>query len=345
MVSKRKKINLKANEGSILILVLWILAFLVLLSLGLGSTTSLDQRLVSYQRDRLMALYLAKAGYFRALVELEQDPTPQVDSYLDPWAHNPEAFEGATLGEGSFTVSYAVPGEDGSEGVVYGVVDEDRKIDINTASQAVLLRLPGMTDEMTDSVLDWRAEDRGLGERLGEVEDRPFEVLEELLLVKGMTDEVFQALQPFITVYTDGKVNLNTASREVLKALGMGEGLVNKLLHFRRGFDDILGTEDDQSFTSQGSAEQQLNAFESLTPQEAAQLTNLITQNRLKVTSSVFRVHSRGTVRDGKIIRSVEGIVQRGTGPSSALALLSWHEYEGVSPLRKAPSHSTGANG
>ena len=327
MVSKRNKINLKANEGSILMLVLWILAFLVLLSLGLGSTTSLDQRLVSYQRDRLMALYLAKAGYFRALVELEQDPTPQVDSYLDPWAYNLEAFQRATLGEGSFTVSYLLPGEDGSEGVVYGVVDEDRKVNLNTASQAVLLRLPGMTDEMADSVLDWRAEDRGLGERLGEVKDRPFEVLEELLLVEGMTDEVFQALRPFITVYTDGKVNLNTARREVLKALGMGEGLVNKLLPFRRGLDDILGTEDDQSFTGLGSAGQQLNAFDSLTPQEAAQLTNLITQNRLKVTSGFFKIHSRGAVRDGKITRSVEGTVQRGTGPSSSLALLSWHEY------------------
>jgi len=326
MVSKRKK-NLKANEGSVLILVLWILSFLVLLGLGLAYTTSLDQRLVGYQRDRLMALYLAKGGYYRALAELEQDPTPQVDSYLDPWSHNPDAFQEAALGQGSFTVSYPLPGEDGSEGVVYGVVDEDRKVNINTASQAVLLRLPGMTDEIADSVLDWRAEHRGLGESLGKVKDRPFKVLEELLLLEGMTDEVFQALQPFITIYTDGKVNLNTAPQKVLKALGMGEGLVNKVLRFRRGLDDILGTEDDQSFTGLGSAGQQLNAFDALTPQEVAQLTNLITQNRLKVTSGFFKIHSRGAVRDGKITRSVEGTVQRGTGPSSSLALLSWHEY------------------
>lgn len=310
-----------------MILVLWMLTILVLLSLGLGYTTSIDQRLVSYQRDRLMALYLAKAGYVRALVELEQDSTPKVDSYLDSWAHNPEAFEEATLGEGSLTVSYPLQGEDGSEGVVHGVVDEDRKVNINTASQAVLLRLPGMTEEIADSVLDWRAEHRGLGESLGEVKDTPFEVLEELLLVEGMTDEIFQALQPFITIYTDGKVNVNTASREVLKALGMGETLANKLLGFRRGLDDSQGTEDDQSFTGLGSLEQQLNAFDPLTPQEAAQLTKLISQNRLKVASSFFRIHSSGTVRNGKIIRAVEGIVQRGTGASSSLTLLSWHEY------------------
>lgn len=323
MVCKSKKIKPKANEGSILILVLWILAILVLLGLGLGSTTSLEQRLISYQRDRLMALYLAKAGYFRALVEIEGDPTLQVDSYLDLWAHNPEAFQGATLGQGIFTVSYPLPGEDGKEGFVYGVVDEDRKIDINTASKAVLARLPGITEEIADSLLDWRDNHSGLAKS----EDRAFKSVEEILLVKGMTDEVFQALRPFITIYTDGKVNLNTAPREVLKALDMADGLVNKLLRFRRGLDGMRGTKDDQSFTAIGSAEQQLNAFDSLSPQEAAQLTNLITQNRLKVTSSFFTIHSRGTVRDGKISRSVEGIVQRSTGPSRSVVLLSWHEY------------------
>src|SRR5216117_461727 len=68
MGSKRKRPSLRASDGSVLIQVLWTLAILVLLSLALGYTTALDQRLVSYQRDRLTALYLAKAGYQRALV-------------------------------------------------------------------------------------------------------------------------------------------------------------------------------------------------------------------------------------------------------------------------------------
>src|SRR5438094_508213 len=227
MGSKRKRPSLRASDGSVLIQVLWTLAILVLLSLALGYTTALDQRLVSYQRDRLTALYLAKAGYQRALVELE---------------------------------------------------------------------------------------------------DRPFKVLEELWLVDGMTHEVFQALQPFVTVYSDGKVNLNTAPREVLMALGMSEGLVAKVLRFRWGFDGIRGTRDDQSFATLASAGQDLNAFVPLTPLEAAQLGNLITQSRLKVASSFFRIHSLGTARDGKISRVVEGIVRRGAGSARSVALVSWHE-------------------
>jgi len=325
---RKKKVNRKANEGSILMVVLWILAFLVLLGLGLGYTTSIDQRLVGYQRDRLMALYLAKAGYYRALAELEQDSTPMIDSYLDTWGHNPGVFQEVKLGEGNFTVSYPVREEDGSEAVIYGIMDEDRKIDVNTAPQAVLLRLPGMTDEIADAVLDWRAEHKRLGESLGEVKDKPLKVLEDVLLVEGMTQETFQTLRPFITVYTDGKVNLNSAPREVLTALNLGEGVVNKLLRFRKGLDEIRGTEDDQSFVSVGGAVQQLNAFvEPLTLQEAAQLTNLISQNRLKVASSVFRIYSKGEVRDGNVIRSVEAVVQQGKRPSSPFTLLSWYEY------------------
>jgi general secretion pathway protein K len=323
---RKNKSNWKSNDGSILMIVLWILAFLVLLGLGLGYSTSIDQRLVSYQRDRLMALYLAKAGYFRASVEIEKDLTPKVDSYLDSWAHNPVLFQEGRLGEGAFTVGYPVLTEDGSEEIVYGVMDEDRKVDMNYASQAVLLRLPGMTNEIADAVLEWRAKNKKLGENLGEVKDKPFQVLEDIWLLEGMTPEAYGALRPFVTVYTDGKVNLNTAPREVLRALNMGEELVDKLVRFRKGSDGTQGTEDDQNFAGLGGAEQQLNAFEPLTPQEASQLTNLITQSRLKISSSVFRIRSRGRVRNGKVVRSVEGVVLRGPKKSSPLTLLSWHE-------------------
>ncbi len=323
---RKKKFDWRSDDGSILMVVLWILAFLVLLGLGLGYSTSIDQRLVGYQRDRLMALYLAKAGYFRASVEIEKDLTPKLDSYLDSWAHNPELFQEVRLGEGTFTVGYPVLTGDGSDEMVYGVMDEDRKVDVNFASQAVLLRLPGMTDEIADAVLDWRAEHKKLREKLGEVKDKPFEVLEDIWLLEGMTPEAYRALRPFITVYTDGKVNLNSAPREVLRALNMGEELVEKVLQFRKGSDGILGTDDDQSFAGLGGAEQQLNAFESLTPQEASQLTNPITQSRLKVSSSVFRIGSSGRIRDGKVVRTVEGVVLRGPKKSTPLTLLSWHE-------------------
>ncbi len=260
------------------------------------------------------------------MAELEHDETPKVDSYLDLWANNTELFKEAKLGDGRFTVSYAVVGNDELVQVLYGVLDEDRKIDINTASQAVLLRLPGMTSEIADSILDWRPEQSKSGEKLGQVQGKPFRVLEDLFLLEGMSQEAFQSFGAFITAYTDGKVNLNTAPREVLLALKMGEEFADKLGPYRAGPDNLLGTFDDQNFSSLGSAEQQLNTFEALSPQEAAQLTNLVGQNKLKVSSSVFRIQSKGAVGGGKVLRFVEGVLEQSPGPTSAFSLLAWQE-------------------
>ncbi len=326
-------------RGSILILSLWILAILVLLSLGLGYSMSLDQRLVSYQRDRLMALHLARAGHLAAVAELERDPTPDLDGSADPLFHNPELFHEVPLGDGSYTIFASIREEGEVATTRYGVVDEERKISLNFASREVLLRLPEVTEEIADSILDWRDED-SFPHLLGAEEfyyhsldppydpkNAPFELLPELLLVRGMTEEIFGGIEPFVTVYTDGKVNVNTAPKEVLVALGMSEGLAEKILKFRRGLDGLLFSPDDQSFSSIGSAEQQLNSFEPVTQQEAVQFTNLVSQGLLKVKSDIFRISSQGLIRAGRVVRSVESVVKRAIkreagGPVVSTALL-----------------------
>lgn len=335
-------------RGSILIVALWILAILVLLSLGLGYAMSLDERLLSYQRDRLRALWLAKAGYRRAVAELERPPSapasggpPQEGAPPDPWFAE-VVSPGIPLGEGRYTVSARMRGADGEERPVYGVLDEDRKINLNTAPRDVLKRLPLVTDEMADSILDWLdqnptsyplgAEDfyyRSL-DLPYRAKNAPFELLEEVLLVKGVTEDAFRAIRPFITIYTDGRVNVNTAPREVLIALGMSEGLVGKILRFRARSEIPGLTTTDRPFKNLGSAQQELNAAVSTTPQEGAEFTNLVARGLLKVDSQVFRVTAQGVMRSGKVIRSVEAIVKRKVKkaplPSVSAALLDWQE-------------------
>lgn len=350
---------MKTVRGSILIMALWILTILVLLSLGLGYAMSLDIRLVSYQRDQLEALYLAKAGVARAVAVLEQrqevkpeaklEVKPETDASPDPWFTNLEAFRDVELGHGRFTVSTPHPDGDQPDRVVYGLIDEDRKINLNTAAKDILMRLPGMTQEAAESIIDWRdtdpfpsglvgAEDfyyRGL-EPPYSAKNAPFDLVEEVSLVRGVTEKVFDAIRACVTIYTDGKVNLNTAPVPVLVALGMSEGLARKIVQFRSGPDGLVATADDQRFETLGSAQQRLNAETSLTPQEGADLTNAITRGLLKLTSEVFTVASRGTVREGKIARRVEAVVKRirvpktgrplTTPPTRTTIVLSWRE-------------------
>lgn len=52
--------------------------------------------------------------------------------------------------------------------------------------------------------------------------NRGFRTLDEIRLVPGMTDELFQLIQPAITIYGTKAINPNTASKEVLKSLDSG---------------------------------------------------------------------------------------------------------------------------
>lgn len=85
----------------------------------------------------------------------------------------------------------------------FGLVDESAKIDLNTVNYGDLLRLPGMTEQLAASIIDWRDEDDDITEGVGaesqtylgrspahEAKNAPFENVEELLLVEGMTPEL-----------------------------------------------------------------------------------------------------------------------------------------------------------
>ena len=44
-------------------------------------------------------------------------------------------------------------------------------------------------------------------------------MIEQLLLVKGVTQQVFNCLQEFISVRGDGKININWASKHIIQSL------------------------------------------------------------------------------------------------------------------------------
>jgi general secretion pathway protein K len=134
--------------------------------------------------------------------------------------------------------------------------DESAKIDINTASDALLRGLfvsAGLNDEeansLLDAVLDWR--DADSLKRLHGAEEAdyraaglswrpanaPFQAIEELQLVLGMRPEVYRRIAPSITVFSrQAGVNPQLASRETLLAI---PGLTPEVV------DDYIARRDD----------------------------------------------------------------------------------------------------
>ena len=156
----------------------------------------------------------------------------------------------------------------------YILVDEESKININTASNDIISRLPGF--------------DIGLANKLVTSSLRPFHLKEEILLVEGVTEKIFDDCKDYITVYTDGSVNINTASVPVMAALGMDDSLISLIESFRKGPDSQEATEDDGIFENTGEIINKLYTFAELSGEQESILVSLISQGLLSTSSKNF---------------------------------------------------------
>lgn len=322
---------MSGRAGSILITTLWVMAILTLLAIGIGIRMAVEIKLTGYAINRAKALYLAEAGLRKAVSLLLEDNNRELDSLNEIWSTGYDAEEeeyllkDIKLGDGAFTVSFpAGSDEDGKPVYLYGASAEDGRININKADKADdLTGLLGITEEIAECILDWKdsdslarvngAEDSDYEESVPpyRCKDAPFSVAEELLLVKGMTPEIFGGIKGLITVYGDSpKVNVNVVPEAVLSALAgtMFEELPAKIVSFRNGQDGISGTADDRIFDNVTL----ISAQAALTGAELERMEYLINEKKaFKLKSDVFRISSTGSVRDGRVKKTIEAVVSR----------------------------------
>lgn len=204
--------------GIALILVLWVVALLTVIAgsfvYGARNAALVAGNLVSVARARA----LADAGIYRGLYEIAS-----VSNDAEQWK--------ADGREHVFTL------DDAEIRVV--IRDESAKIDLNTASDALLKGLllsVGVDDEhanqLMDAILDWRDAD-DLPRPQGAERDRyeslglpyipanaPFQSVDELLKVVGVTPELYRKLAGALTVYSrQPGMTSSLASRQVLLAI------------------------------------------------------------------------------------------------------------------------------
>ncbi|MBF0522517.1 MAG: general secretion pathway protein GspK [Candidatus Omnitrophica bacterium] len=218
------------NKGQVLMISLWVLIILALLAVNLGHEVSLDLRVGRYHVDKLKAYALAKAGLNSAVVELDNDKN-DYDALTERWSTGMEAgkpiFQKKEIRSGSgedFTV-----GELSSDGTYECIIDEERKININTASLGLLsafLEDAGVANarSVANSIRAFRgATDISFSEQSSHPQGgqgfkgQDFVNAEELILVDGMTEEAVKNLSLKATVFGDGLININTVSAETLK--------------------------------------------------------------------------------------------------------------------------------
>ena len=306
-----------ARSGSILIVCFFVLVMLSIFTLTVGYTMRQKIQVLSRLDARQKLRLIGDAGVQKALYTLlrYREHSFIHDSLGQSWSQNDAEFKGIGVGDGQFSVFYepAVPkGEKPLPGETpkrYGLVDEERKININSVkSPEVLTRLfkevAGIEEDessaLVDSVRDWRDEDddtssSGAESRYYKDLIPPYVprngklvTLAELLWVKGMTPEIYKKILPYITLDSSGQVNLNTASKPVLAAVGFPPSLCDKIVAFRNGHDKLEGTEDDRFFPYLASVVQSLANASYLDDNAKLILKTMIDSGAITVRSQNF---------------------------------------------------------
>jgi type II secretory pathway component PulK len=320
------------KRASILIISLWSVCLLTTFAVMLGYQVRQKLILVKRLDERDKLRLIAEAAIKKAIAELKKEPEKDYDALNDKWSNNISAFKDINVGEGNFSISYDFDPKEEADlrEIRYGMLDEESKININKSDFKILERFfrlfaleESQAQDLAYAIIDWRDQDSQLSVPLGSAEDSyyrnlsqpyeakdgPFEVLEEVLLVKGMTPDFFQRIKNYITIYGQGKPNINTVSKEVILALGVGQDLAAKIISFRNGKDTISGTSDDNVFQSPSDMITKLSEFYRLSDPELLEL-NLILE-KITTKSENFMIKCIAGLNKGKSKDLVVCIINR----------------------------------
>ncbi len=287
-----------SSRGIALIIVLISVFVLAMLAAGFAYSMRVETKLARNASYDTELEWMGRSGVEYARWVLGQPKREPYDSLNQVWAGGPGGW-GDTNGPLA-GIRLSDPVKCGSGEFTVKIVDCDRKININVANDVILQQaLSVMGVEAADapaianSVLDWI--DRDDQTRVGGAEsdfyqgltppyvakNGPIDNISELLLIKGITPELFWGLactnhtpawfqvkgSPFgpggvgaspvglvdlFTPVSTGRININTASAQVLQVILMDPEAATQIVRLRSGFDGIEGTEDDTPIGSQG---------------------------------------------------------------------------------------------
>ena len=317
-----KKIKTE-REGFVLIVVLCMVIMMSVLLLGFNYESRSNLHTVDDFRKSEQALNCAKAGLNIAIAAARD--TPDI--------HNDKSLLNLFSGEDTFAVdqgkcSITISEESGKVNVNHL---KDKNGNLNRTRIEQLLRLidllsqkePGHSDigyGLVPSLIDWTDGDDEIecltfikNDNLGaessyysqlkppyKCRNKSLETTEELLLVRGITPQIFDRIHDYLTVYGDGKININCAPKLILESLSenMDAALAQLIIDRRKlkPFESIAELRDIPGMTD--GLYQAINKVTTVEP-----------------TDQYYHVTSRGEV--GSHGRTVTAILRRNTETKS----------------------------
>ncbi len=320
----------KNNKGVALILVLWVIILLMVIVLEFSFAMRQEVNATRNFKDEIDSYFYAQSGFQRAVAELIKAHTlgikrEETEEEEKIWRADQRRIE-LKMGEGKVEVI---------------ISNERGKYDLNNISESMLRRLISSLgveererDIITDSILDWRDENNlhrinGAEDDYYEslpnpysCKDGPFDTVEELLLVRGVTPAIFygsylnngeegemdgkKGLVDLVTVYSRStRVDVNTAPKEVLMSIpGLNPEAVERIIEAR--------------------TEEPLRDFRTLRQLLGNELYVKVFRYLTITPSMVYSIISTGSVSESGVKRRVKGIVKINSRSERKYQIMYW---------------------
>ena len=263
-----KKI-LRDSKGFALLLSILVVGLIVSLTVQFNTAMRAELYSAANVRDGIMLGVVARSGIDLARAVLAEDASANsYDTLREDWADSEvlSVTSGGLFEEGRFELRI----DDHSGKIcVNRLVNTDGSF--NPIQKEVFRRFLlyegfGLDEEEVDNLLDafkdWLDEDDEVtrfgaertyyetGEQPCTCRNGPIETLEEMLLIRGMSDELFYGkderfgIAPFLTVRGDGHININTAALPVLWALSeqIDMEMAESMIAYRQDEDNDVST-------------------------------------------------------------------------------------------------------
>ena len=319
----KNKLN---HKGIALITVILIVGILVAVVIELNRSSRADIYDAANLSDGIKLTYIAKSGFYGAAALLKNSQN-SYDTLRDDWAKADLLSKQSTS---LFTDGYFIA----------NIEDEAGKIPLNKlvngteynpAIKEILMRLLGQPEfglderkaaEIVDAIKDWIDTDEevtGYGAESSyyasldppyEAKNAPLDCIEELLMVKGVTKEIFYGtkektgLAGYVTADSDGTININTAPKIVLRALSaaISVELADRMDEYRREEGNDLSN-----------------------PQWYKQVPGMadvvISPGLITVRSNYFKIISTGKTKN--MSQSINGVVMRS---GQGVQIIKWRQ-------------------
>ncbi|MBN2163426.1 MAG: general secretion pathway protein GspK [Pontiellaceae bacterium] len=265
----------KKKEGAALLIVLGIVMILSMIVLSSHFEAQLEMHLVSYKRKRFHAKSLAHSGLEYAKAILDNQSSARELEIEDMDEDQNGFMQTALYVQRGLSASSTIEMNDGSFSITIEPAESGRNVNLLNRQQWTeifeMANVPSTDwDAMVDCLEDWIDENDTHGLNGAESDDPFYEdqgypvkngaldSVEELLMIKNWGPEILYGrpadedndaiygIADILTVWGDGKVNLNSASTNLLLSFAEYEDWeLASVFEARAGEDGEFGTIDD----------------------------------------------------------------------------------------------------